>query len=346
MDTLVIRDEQFLHHDPGPGHPDNPARLAAVHASLDDTPIPGTRSVAPRPASSSELQRIHTPSHVDRVAATEGLERGQLDVDTTTSAMSYQIALHAAGAVVQAVEAVIHQQASGAFALVRPPGHHAEAQGSMGFCLFNNVAVAAAHAIAEGDCRRVLILDPDVHHGNGTQHVFEERHDVLYISSHRYPFYPGTGAVDEIGKGKGEGYTINLPLSEGARDGDLLHLYRHIVDPVVRSWAPDLILVSAGFDTWHRDPLGGLSVTEEGFSALFRLFQSWAQEACPGRLVAALEGGYDPKGVVAGVRAGLTALVDREDAPTHRIGSPSQNTVETTEHLRQILAPSWASLLS
>ncbi|MGD8376666.1 MAG: histone deacetylase, partial [Acidobacteriota bacterium] len=285
METLILRDEIFLEHEPGPGHPENPGRLRAVHEALDREAVPGTRTVAPRAADRPDLERVHRPEHIDRVAATAGLAHVQLDPDTATSASSYEAALKGAGAVLDAVEATAGKQADGAFALVRPPGHHAESTAAMGFCLFNNVAVAAAHAVAELGCRRVLVVDPDVHHGNGTQHTFYGRRDVLYVSSHRFPFYPGSGAHTEIGAGPGEGYTVNLPLPAGMGDADFLHVYREVVDPVVRQYEPDLILISAGFDTWQHDPLGGMRMTAEGYAALSGLFQRWGAEHCPGRLV-------------------------------------------------------------
>lgn len=344
MDTIILRDQRFLAHDPGAGHPDNPGRLQAVHDDLDAHPIPGTRTLMPRSAHRKELERVHDAAHVDRIRGTEGLERVQLDPDTATSAGSYAAALHGAGAVLQSTEAVVNREANGAFALVRPPGHHAESSTAMGFCLFNNVAVAAAHAIDELECKRVLILDPDVHHGNGTQHSFWQRRDVLYISSHRFPFYPGTGAFDEVGTGAGEGYTVNLPLPAGMGNADFYHLYRHVVEPVVNEYRPDLILVSAGFDTWVNDPLGGMTMTADGYSALFGLFLRWAADHCPGRVVFALEGGYDPPGLVAGVRTALELTAGVREAPTEIEDPPCEAAREIVRHARRLLSPYWHSL--
>ena len=251
MDVLVLRDDAFLDHRPGPGHPERPERLEAVHADLDAHPVPGTAFAVPRAVTDAALLRVHDADYVARIAATEGIAETWLDPDTRTSPGSYRAARLAAGAVCQGVDAVMDGTAAGAFALVRPPGHHAEADAAMGFCLFNNVAVAAAHAIAERGRERVLVLDPDVHHGNGTQRAFWRRRDVLYVSTHRHPFYPGTGWVDEVGAGEGEGYTVNLPLPAGMGDADFLHLYQAVVEPLVDVYRPDLILVSAGFDTFH-----------------------------------------------------------------------------------------------
>jgi acetoin utilization deacetylase AcuC-like enzyme len=306
--ALLIRDDAFLRHDAGIGHPENAARLADTLSDLAAHPVPGVVvSPASRNVTRAELTAVHSPELVELVQSTAG-RRARFDADTVAGPDSYEVACLAAGAALRAAEAVCAGEASGAFALVRPPGHHAEAARAMGFCLFNNIAVAAEHAVRELGCRRVLVLDPDIHHGNGTQHSFEARDDVLYVSSHRYPFYPGTGWFDETGTGRGAGFTLNLPLPMGLRDADLLHVWRRAVEPVVNSWQPDLILVSAGFDTWHADPIGDLQITADGFAALFQLFRTWADQNCSERIACVLEGGYDPAGVAAGVRAALTAL--------------------------------------
>jgi acetoin utilization deacetylase AcuC-like enzyme len=344
MDTLILRDDCFLGHDPGTGHVESAGRLRAVYEDLDAREIPGTRLECPRAAHRDELERVHEASYVDRIGATAGQERIQLDPDTATSPGSYAAAVRGAGAVVQAVEAVVGGRAGGAFALVRPPGHHAESVRAMGFCLFNNVAVAAAHAVAELGCRRVLILDPDVHHGNGTQRSFWESREVLYVSSHRFPFYPGSGWFDETGAGAGEGHTLNLPMPAALGDADFLHLYSEVVEPVVSQFRPDLILVSAGFDTWQNDPLGGMSVTVDGYRALFGLFLRWAAEYCPGRLVFALEGGYDPAGVVVGVRAALELTAGVLEAPEAIEASPAPQAREIARQARTILSPYWSAL--
>lgn len=303
----ILRDPLFLEHDPGRGHAENRGRLEAIYADLEAHPLPGTVTKTPREASPKEIESVHDESYVRTVAETEG-RRVVLDPDTTTSAKSYAAARVAAGAVLEATEAVASGNAAGAFALVRPPGHHAESYAAMGFCLFNNVAIAAARAVSELGKKRVLIVDPDVHHGNGTQNMFYDRSDVLYVSSHAYPFYPGTGWFDEVGTEAGAGYTLNLPMPSGLGDKEIVSLYRSIVDPVVDEYRPDLILISAGFDTWYRDPLGPMRMTEAGFQQLFALFRAWADRHCPGQLVMALEGGYDPAGLVAGVRAGIGAM--------------------------------------
>ncbi len=331
MHTLILRDDVFLGHDPGAGHPENAGRLAATYRSLDQAPVAGTQTRAPRCATHAELERIHTAEHVDRVARTADRARCRLDPDTATCPASYEAALRAAGATLEAVEKVVDGEANGAFALVRPPGHHAEADHTSGFCFFNNAAVAAEHALMEGGLRRVLIVDPDVHHGNGTQHSFWDREEVFYVSSHRYPFFPGTGRIDETGEGKGRGRTLNIPLPPATGDADFLYLYEQVVEPAVNAYRPELVIVSAGFDTWHHDPIGGMRMTEQGFFALHALFRRWADHHCPGRLVYTLEGGYDPAGVVAGTRTALETL-SAVTAPDARIDGPVSEVARARAH--------------
>lgn len=346
VQTLVLRADECLEHDTGPGHPEAPERLRSVHASLDAQPIAGTATRSPRRATHGELARVHAEEHVDRIARSACRSWTQFDPDTAAGARSYEAALLSAGAVMDATESVVQGAARGAFALVRPPGHHALGDSPMGFCLFNNVAVAAEHAIHELGCRRVVILDVDVHHGNGTQDAFYRRNDVLYVSTHRFPFYPGTGSMEEIGAGPGEGCTINIPLPAGLGDADFVHLYRAVVEPVVDEHEPDLILVSAGYDTWNGDPLGGgMTMTGDGYRALAALFAGWAARHCAGRIVFALEGGYDPAGVVAGVRATLDVLTGATPIESSEMdAAPCRAARSVGEAVRRRLAPSWRSL--
>ncbi|MCA9726651.1 MAG: histone deacetylase [Candidatus Eisenbacteria bacterium] len=360
--VVIFRHDLFLEHVAGPGHPENPGRLQAIYAHLDAHPLSGTATCTPREATVRELERVHGGRYVQTVAATAGQARVALDPDTSTSPKSYEAALAAAGAAIEATERVVQGDARGAFALVRPPGHHAEPSAAMGFCLFNNVAVAAAHAVSELGCRRVLVLDPDVHHGNGTQRAFYERNDVLYVSSHAYPFYPGSGWFDEVGIGVGAGHTVNLPMPPGMGDTDFLHVYERIVEPIVDEYRPDLILVSAGYDTWQYDPIGPMRMSTEGFRHLFGLFTRWSDRHCPGRIVLSLEGGYDPAGLIVGVRTSLEAMLGvSSTGPESDLGvlgladsvspygssetpavSPSARAV--AENARLALAPFWSGL--
>ena len=342
--SLILRADECLEHDPGPHHPERAARLLAVHRSLDEAPIAGTETRRPRRATEDELRTVHADAHVERMADTAGRLHVELDPDTATSPRSYEAALYSAGAAIDAAESVVTGAAAGAFALVRPPGHHALPGAAMGFCLFNNVAIAAEHAIRELGCKRVLVLDPDVHHGNGTQAAFWTRSDVLYVSSHRFPFYPGTGDLDEIGGGPGDGFTINLPLPGGSGDADFLHAYESVVAPVVDEWEPDLILVSAGFDTWAWDPMGGMLMTEAGYRALFASFARWAAAHCPGRIACVLEGGYNTTGVVTGVRAGIEALTGAGASAPPPEEAPSRAARRMTADARTLLRSRWSSL--
>lgn len=314
----LLTDAVFREHDAGPGHPEHAGRLDAVlrglkEAGLDRSLVP----VAPRPATREELRRVHAAAHVDLVAGTAG-RRVRLDPDTATSPRSHEAALLAAGAVVEAVDRVLDARLDRAFCAVRPPGHHATRSRAMGFCLYNNVAVGAAAALARG-LDRVAVLDFDVHHGNGTQDVFEEDPRVLFVSSHQYPFYPGTGGLDEVGEGPGRGFTVNLPMPAGCGDEEYARVYRDVVGPVVRSFDPQLVLVSAGFDIARGDPLASMQVTSAGFEVLAEACVAAASGAAAGRVVAVLEGGYSD----AGLAAGASGLVSRLLASGGRGSAPS-----------------------
>jgi len=277
MTTLVYSDLRYQQHDPGPGHPERVERLRAIEEQLKAAPLPVTR-VTPRAATREELARVHGAALIDLVEEMRGRE-AQLDPDTRMSAGSHEAALLAAGAAVDAVSEVMAGRADNAFALVRPPGHHATPERAMGFCLFNNVAIAAESALAAG-AKKVAILDWDVHHGNGTQDAFWSRRDVLYLSSHQYPFYPGTGAPGEIGEGEGAGFTVNVALPGGQGDADYGALFESVFLPVLEQYQPELLLVSAGFDPHEADPLGGMGVTERGFAAMCSALIPAARQRC------------------------------------------------------------------
>lgn len=378
-----------LDHDPGPGHQERPQRLAAVIAAIEGGDLAArVHQCEPRPAPREALLRVHDASYVDMILALRGASR-RLDADTVVSPGSVDAALHAAGAALHATGAVLGGHARSAVCTVRPPGHHAERARAMGFCLFNNVAVAAAAALAgavpmrfpgaaavsepDGDLaagteagagrsrfaatapaaggapgttavpqsasdgapnrhtgplpppaeaatargaaplQRVLIFDPDVHHGNGTQHIFYTSAAVHYISIHQYPFYPGTGAARERGAGAGAGYTLNVPLPAGCGDGEYLAATERLVLPEIRTFAPQLVIFSAGFDAHRRDPLGMMRVTTAGFVAMYRLLlDELDRNRTPHLFV--LEGGYSLPALADGVTAVLTELADRYPA--------------------------------
>ncbi len=283
----------FDRHDTGLGHPERRERLTALREGLSRAGL-DTRLLRLEPprAEREALLRIHTAAHLSRVE--RGCAHGgYLEGDTPVVPASHEAALLAAGAAVEAVRGLSDGRWLRAFCSVRPPGHHATQAVAMGFCLFDNVAVAAQAALDLGLAKRVAILDWDVHHGNGTQDIFWRRSDVLYASLHQFPFYPGTGALDETGEGEGAGFTVNCPLPQGSGDEDFLGAWEHRLRPAFERFGPDLVLISAGFDADARDPLGQLEVSAKGFAELSGRVVRFADEYCQGRVVSGLEGGYD-----------------------------------------------------
>jgi len=300
---LLISSPRFQEHTPPPGHPERPERAEVFDRIAAEWRDRGGRVVEPRPATRIEILRVHDAAHVDAIEAVNG-RAAMLDADTFTSPESVEIALLAAGAAVQAAEHALDTGET-AFALVRPPGHHAERDKAMGFCLFNNVAVAAAAAIGRG-LLRVAVVDFDVHHGNGTQWMFYDDPGVLYVSTHQFPFYPGTGDAGETGTGAGKGFTFNVPLAAGATDVDYAAAYKTIAG-VVEQYAPQLLLVSAGFDAHESDPLASMRMTAAGYAAVVKsLADTAARVGCPLALVT--EGGYDLDALRACVEASLAVL--------------------------------------
>mgnify|MGYP001814452219 CR=1 FL=1 len=310
--TGIVKDEIYLAHRPVQGHPESHRRLDAVYQMLDN---PEMRSqfveISSRPARREELLWTHSPEHIERIAATAGHPSQALTADTFTSADSYHAARMAAGGLFEAITGVVDGIVDNAFVLARPPGHHAEKSRAMGFCLFNNVALGAAFARKALGLKRVLIVDWDVHHGNGVQHIFEQDPSVFYFSIHQYPLFPGTGVFTETGRGPGEGYTINIPLSRGYGDGEYLLFFDKILWPVAQMFRPELILVSAGFDTHRKDPIGGMRMTANGFAALTRSLMELAETCCHGRLVMTLEGGYHLEALKQSVKAVLREMADQ-----------------------------------
>lgn len=306
LDTRLYIHPTMTLHNPGPGHPESPQRLKTLYKSLEESPIPGTVSVQPSPASQDTIARIHEDHHIRAVEQARGHCRS-LDADTSTSEKSVEAAYLASGAGIQAVDDMLSGQSKTGFVLSRPPGHHAEADRVMGFCLFNTIAVAAAHARSKG-LERVMIVDWDVHHGNGTQHSFYEDPNVLVFNTHQFPFYPGTGRQSEVGGGDGRGFTVNCPLPPGMADGDYVKAFKELLVPVAEAYKPELILVSAGFDAHSRDPLGAMNVSEDGFGDLCGIVLDLAERFSEGRLTLFLEGGYDLEGLEKSVRACLQVL--------------------------------------
>jgi acetoin utilization deacetylase AcuC-like enzyme len=304
----IIYDPVCLDHDTG-GHPESAERLLAVMRLLKDTgELARLTSLTPRPATLEELMAVHSTDHILRVERMAAAGGGWLDSDSPVSAGSYRAALTAAGAGITAVQAVVGGQASSAFCLVRPPGHHARPRRGMGFCLFNNVAVAARYALNQLGLRRVLVVDFDGHHGNGTQEIFYRESGVLYFSTHQHPLYPGTGDSGEEGEGEGEGYTINCPLAAGTPEKAILAVYQDVLAPAARAYRPELILVSAGYDAHWADPLTTLGMSVAGYGRISALLVALAKELCRGRIVFTLEGGYNLEALSYSVLATLQAM--------------------------------------
>lgn len=296
-----------LQHDPGPGHAESPARLRAVLQALDqDRFATVDRIEAPR-ASREQLLRVHTAAHVERILGiTPDAGHVRLDEDTVMSPASAEAGLRAAGAVVAAVDAVVKGHVTRAFCAVRPPGHHATADTAMGFCLFNNIAVGAAHALAAHGLKRVAIADFDVHHGNGTQDIFQREPRVLFISSHQSPLYPGTGAEHEHGVGN----VVNAPLSPGEGSYEFRELWDGALLPRLHAFKPQLVLISAGFDAHRNDPLADIRLQTEDYAWITERLVDLARAHAGGRLVSTLEGGYDLAALAASASAHVSALLD------------------------------------
>jgi acetoin utilization deacetylase AcuC-like enzyme len=324
----------FADHLTPPGHPERVERFEVMQAVASEFRQKGLAVEEPRPATDAEIGRIHAAEYITLIRETAG-RAVALDPDTFTSPKTFDVAQMAVGAAVSAVDHVLDKgKGTRAFALVRPPGHHAEHARAMGFCFFNTIAIAAAHARAKG-LSRVAIVDFDVHHGNGTQWSFYDDPAVLFISSHQYPYYPGTGAAVDIGKGSGTGFTVNLPLSAGATDADYEVAYTRVALPVLRQFRPELVLVSAGFDAHMDDPLAGMRLTSDYFGRLTRAIADVADATAGGRLVAVTEGGYDLAGLAGSLRASIRALT--AEAASHK--EPTGDTPRGEATIKAVTPP-------
>ena len=325
--TGIVKDKRYMDHVASTSHPESHQRLEVLYEMLEEPGMKGTlKEIKPRMATQEELELIHVPRYIQQVAVTADHACVMLDPDTYACAKSYETAKLAAGGTLAAVDEVVGGKLKNAFALIRPPGHHAESNRAMGFCLFNNVAIAAGYALRKFKLKKALIIDWDLHHGNGTQHSFYDRADVLYFSTHQFPYYPGTGFATETGSGAGKGFTVNVPLSPGPGDAEYMEIFEEILEPIALEYKPDIVFVSAGFDIYHQDPLGGMQVTPEGFANLARIVLAFAKETCGGKVVFVLEGGYHLDGLRDSVREVLKTL--RGDALDRGRGEKLRESVD------------------
>lgn len=331
--TGIIYHPDYLKHETGP-HPERKERLLSIISHLKETGLMEKLDlIEPRSAGLEEIQYIHSKEYVEKARKYSELEMN-LDPDTVLCRDSFDVALRAAGGAITAVDSVLDGLDS-SFALVRPPGHHATPAKGMGFCIFNNIAIAARHAQKRGK-KRVLIVDWDVHHGNGTQDAFYDDPSVLYFSTHQYPHYPGTGWFDEVGKGDGEGYNINVPLPAGTDDSGFIAAFMEILVPAARQFQPEIVLISAGQDAYNMDGLAQMRMTAQGFSALASIVKSIAKESCEGKVAAVLEGGYDLDLLARSVAAILEVLMGKEvEKITHQIAPQVRARLDEVKKIQQ-----------
>jgi len=344
--TAVVRHDIYKEHLANYPHVESPQRLQVIYDMLDGEDMAErVLTVSPRPATDEELAWIHSPSHVKRVAATEGKPYASLDPDTQTTPHSYEAARLAAGGLFSLIDKIFDGTVQNGFAFVRPPGHHAEKDRAMGFCLFNNVALAARYAMHSHSAERVLIVDWDLHHGNATQNSFYEDPTVLYFSTHQFPHYPGSGNLTQVGRGAGEGFTVNVPLRPGHGDVEFYQIFEKTLAPIAGVFRPDLILVSAGFDTYVDDPLGGMRVTPKGYAALTRILMALADGCCAKRLAMTLEGGYHLAGLRESAEAVMRELAGESILTEDDLTSLAQGAAcPIIDDVMRVQRPYWSSL--
>ncbi len=346
--TLVFYDPIYLEHDNGPGHPERPERLQAAMRVMEKTGlIDKVDVVSPRDATEREIELVHPVRHIAKVKEVAEAGGGWLDPDTHVGPRSYDAALRSAGAALEGIERILSGAADNAFCLVRPPGHHATADRGMGFCLFNNNAIASRFALEEFGISRIFIIDWDAHHGNGIQDIFYEEPRVLYISLHQFPHYPGSGNYQQVGSGKGEGYTVNFPLPAHSGEEAYLAAFDQVILPIARQYEPELVLICAGYDGHFNDPLCSMYLSAMNFAAMAERIKDLAEEVCGGKLMASLEGGYDLAGIAASIANTIavmagdeTRLMEPEDSKPG-LSSPRRG-MEVVETTREYLSAYWS----
>ena len=334
--SAVVVDSDYLKHDPGELHPERPERIRVLLDLADELNHEKFHILPPRSATRADIELCHQPDYINLLESTSKTNHYALDGDTITCRDSFAVGLLAVGGFLRLLDSIAARESRNGFALVRPPGHHALSDRAMGFCLFNTIAIGAEHLKRAYGAKRILIMDWDVHHGNGTQAAFYDDPSVLFISTHQYPYYPGTGALNEVGVNAGEGYTINVPLPAGCADAEYMQVFQDVVVPAVEKFAPEWILVSAGFDPHRRDPLGGMGVSEKGFAAMARLLLQLADRYSGEKIAFLLEGGYDLAALRNSVAAVLEALQQRKNSDDDLSQSGSDKLQVLLHKIRQV----------
>jgi len=334
--SAVVVDRDYLKHDPGEFHPERPERIRVLLDLAERLDSDKFHILPPKSATRSDIELCHQPDYITLVESTAKANHYALDGDTITSRDSFAVGLLAVGGFLRLLDSIAARESRNGFALVRPPGHHALSDHAMGFCLFNTIAIGAEHLKRAYGAKKILIMDWDVHHGNGTQAAFYDDASVLFISTHQYPYYPGSGAVNEVGVDAGEGYTINVPLPAGCADAEYMRVFQDIVIPAAEKFEPEWILVSAGFDPHRRDPLGGMGVTEKGFGAMARMLLQLADRYAGGRIGLLLEGGYDLTALRNSVAAVLDALQQRKNNDDDLLPPASDELQPLLRRIRQV----------
>lgn len=340
MKCGIVLDRLFARHMTPVGHPERPERILKIVEELEQkSELESVIHISPAPAQEKWISAVHTLQHFQKVKDSAKQAFYQFDPDTYASPESFEVALQAVGSTVKLVKKLTGGEIDAGLALVRPPGHHAESNRIMGFCLFNNIAIAAHWAVSEGGLQRVAVVDFDVHHGNGTQEIFYSRQDVMYLSAHQFPFYPGTGHFSELGQNEGKGFTVNFPIRAGIGNYFYCSLFEDFVIPVIRQFEPQLVLVSAGYDAHQNDPLAGMNLDEDGFGELVNQLNQVAVEVCDGRIGYILEGGYNLEALGKSVLRTLTTTLEPQNFHIEKVQEEEYKTYR--EHMVRVFSEYW-----